>query len=87
MAEHVADIGSGDATDSDLWRYAIEHDAVIITEDEDFPDMVLRGGPSPVIVWVRVGNTRRRVLLEWFAPLIEQIVDLVAAGNRLIELR
>jgi len=38
-------------------------------------------------VWVRVGNTRRRVLLEWFEPLIGRVIELVAAGNRLIELR
>lgn len=87
VAEHVCDIGSGDRPDMDLWRYAIKHDAVLVTKDEDFPAMMLLDSSSPVVVWVRVGNTRRRALVEWFEPLIDRIIELVAAGNRLIELR
>jgi predicted nuclease of predicted toxin-antitoxin system len=87
VAEHVCDIGLGDTSDRALCGYALEHDAVLVTKDEDFAAMVLLGGSSPAVVWVRVGNTRRRALLEWFEPLIGRIVGLVAAGNRLIELR
>ncbi|WP_425571936.1 DUF5615 family PIN-like protein, partial [Nocardioides dubius] len=36
QAEHVTDIGPGDAPDRELWRYALDNDAVIITKDEDF---------------------------------------------------
>ncbi len=86
-AEHVTDIGPADMSDRDIWRYALEHDAVIVTKDEDFADMVATGRESPAVVWVRVGNTRRAVLLAWFDPLIEQIVDMVGSGDRLIELR
>jgi predicted nuclease of predicted toxin-antitoxin system len=87
FAEHVTDIGPGDAPDRDLWRYALEHRAVIVTKDEDFADMVAIGGDAPSVVWVRVGNTRRASLVTWFEPLIEQIVTMVDAGDRLIELR
>jgi predicted nuclease of predicted toxin-antitoxin system len=87
VAEHVRGVGLGGASDRDLWRYALEHDAVLVTKDEDFPAMVPLGGSSPDIVWVRVGNTRRRALLEWFELLIGRIVELVAAGNRVVELR
>ena len=38
-------------------------------------------------MWVRVPNTTRRALLEWFEPQIENIVAMVEAGDRLIELR
>jgi len=60
---------------------------VLVTKDEDFPAMMLLDGRSPVVVWVRVGNTRRRALLQWFEPLISRIIELVTAGNQLIELR
>jgi hypothetical protein len=39
------------------------------------------------MVWIRIGNTRRATLLDWFAPLIDQIVEMVNAGDRLIKLR
>lgn len=87
IAEHVNDVGLGNAADRALWRYAIEHGAVLVTKDEDFSNMFLLSGKSPVVVWIRVGNTRRQALLDWLDPLIDRIVELVTAGNRLIELR
>lgn len=87
VAEHVTDIGPGDAPDRELWRYALAHRAVIVTKDEDFADMVALGGEAPSVVWIRVGNTRRTSLVAWFEPLLEQIVAMVEAGDRLIELR
>ena len=45
--EHVADILMRDADDSPIWNYAVEHDAAIITKDEDFAYLkaVRSGGP------------------------------------------
>ena len=58
-----------------------------MTKDEDFANMAALGGEAPTVVWVRVGNSRRAALLAWFSPLIDDVVALVKAGNRLIELR
>lgn len=86
-AEHVTDIGPGDAPDRDLWQYALDNGAVIVTKDEDFSLMFAMRGAAPAVVWVRIGNTRRAALLAWFEPLIAQIVDLIESGQKLIELR
>ena len=87
QADHVNGIGPGDAPDRVLWRYALDHDAVIVTKDEDFADMVTIGAEAPPVVWVRIGNTRSAALLTWFEPLIDDIVEMVDNGQRLIELR
>ena len=87
VAEHITEIGPADTPDRDLWQYALEKDAVVVTKDEDFADMVATGREAPAVVWIRIGNTRRAVLLAWFEPLIEQIVEMVGSGQRLIELR
>lgn len=60
---------------------------MLITKDEDFADQVLLGTVAPVIVWVRVGNTSRRALLDWFEPLVDRVTAMIEAGERLIELR
>lgn len=86
-AEHVIDIAPGDTPDAVLWQYALDHEAVIITKDEDFVDLVARSRVSPAIVWVRAGNTTRRALLEWFLPRLDTIIEMVEAGDTLIELR
>jgi predicted nuclease of predicted toxin-antitoxin system len=68
-ADHVTDIGPGNAPDQDLWRYALGNEAVVVTKDEDFSSMIARGGETPAVVWVRIGNTRRPVLLAWHRGL------------------
>jgi predicted nuclease of predicted toxin-antitoxin system len=86
-AEHVADIGLRHAADSPIWAYAIAHQAIIITKDEDFPQRLRQAQSSPVILWLRIANTSRRALLEWFEPLLPQIESLISQGDRLIEIR
>lgn len=87
LAEHVTDIGPSQTLDRDLWKYAVENEAVIVTKDEDFSLMFAMRGEAPTVVWVRIGNTRKAALLAWFEPLIDQIVELVEDGQKLIELR
>lgn len=58
-----------------------------MTTDEDFANMAILGRDAPTVVWVRVGNARRAALLAWFEPLIDELISLVEAGDRLIELR
>jgi predicted nuclease of predicted toxin-antitoxin system len=86
-AEHVVDIGLGDADDSPIWTYALAHQAVIVTKDEDFQHRTRQSKVGPVIVWLRIGNTSRRALLEWFEPLMPQLEALILEGERLIEVR
>lgn len=87
IAEHVTDVARGDAPDRELWEYAKQHDAALVTKDEDFSDLALLDASAPVVVWVRLGNTRKQHLLEWFTPLVPQIVSMAEAGHRVIELR
>ena len=86
-AEHVADIGLRGADDPPIWEYALEKEAVIVTKDKDFAHRHGQSRIAPVLVWLRIGNTSRRALLEWIEPLIPQFVDLIEKGDRIIEVR
>jgi predicted nuclease of predicted toxin-antitoxin system len=87
VAEHVHDVGLGAAPDEDVSRYAVAHQAALVTKDQDFADLSLLVGSAPAVVWVRLGNTSRRALLARFAPSIDQIVAMIEAGDTLVELR
>jgi len=63
------------------------NDAILITKDADFSDQALLGRPSPVVVWVRAGNLTRSQLLDWFDPLLDRVIGMIDAGERLIELQ
>ncbi len=87
LAEHVDDIGLRDADDSSIWHYALQNHAIIVTKDDDFPHRLSQSATAPVIVWLRIGNTSRKALLQWFAPLLPQIVQHIEQRDRLIEVR
>ena len=86
-ADHVEDIGLRNADDAPIWNHPLQTSAVIVTKDEDFAHRLRQGGPSPVVVWLRVGNTIRKALLAWFEPLLPRILSLLNQGELLIEVR
>ncbi|MBL9116456.1 MAG: DUF5615 family PIN-like protein [Verrucomicrobiaceae bacterium] len=86
-AEHVADIELNEADDSIIWEYALEHKAIVITKDEDFPYRHRQSRKGPVIVWLRIGNASRKALLQWFEPLLPDIIKHIEQGNQIIEVR
>ena len=63
-AQHVSDVGLASASDRAIWRYACDHDACIVTKDEDFVLMQAIDRLGPGVVWIRIGNAVRSVLLR-----------------------
>jgi len=86
-AQHVDEVGLRMAEDEQIWNYAFEHQMVVITKDEDFPDRCLRSSITPVVVWLRIGNCRNAALLAWFIPLLPEMLARVEFGDRLIEVK
>ena len=84
-AEHVEDLGLREGSDAAIWARALQSGAIIITKDEDFAARSVQSTAPPVIVWFRIGNTTNRALHAWFEPRLPGIVQLVAQGNRLVE--
>lgn len=85
-AEHVNVIGIGAATDREVWLYAVNHRAVIVTKDHDFADLARTDPSGTPVVWVRLGNTTRRALWHALEPLLPEILGGLERGERLIEI-
>ena len=85
QAQHVVDLGLGSAGDRIVWERARETGAAILTKDEDFVIMSMREPEGPPVVWLRLGNTTRRVLLVQFSTLLPRIEQALSAGERVIE--
>jgi predicted nuclease of predicted toxin-antitoxin system len=86
-ATHVNDLGLPNGEDETIWNHALSIDAIIITKDEDFAERTARTATGPVILWLRIGNSTNRVLLQWLEPRWSEITELLDAENRLIEVR
>ena len=86
-AEHVADIGLEASPDRTIWDTAHRKEAVVLSKDEDFVTLTTLQPGQVQVVWIRVGNTTKRSLLEWFAPLLPAIEEALARGDNLIEVK
>jgi predicted nuclease of predicted toxin-antitoxin system len=85
-AEHVADRGMAAADDREIWSYALAVGAIVVTKDEDFARRRVSASHGPSIVWIRLGNTRRRELLAWFELQLPAVLERLALGESLVEI-
>lgn len=85
-AEHVRDLDLDFASDHRIWRLVCEQGYTLITKDRDFTFLVLPGETIGAVVWLRVGNCHTRELLRVLDHRMEEVIGLLAAGERLIEL-
>ena len=84
-AEHVGDKGMQAASDTAIWDYALASAAAIVTKDEDFAQRKVLTAAGPVVVWIRLPNTRRRELLAWFETILPDVLAALERGETLVE--
>jgi predicted nuclease of predicted toxin-antitoxin system len=84
-AAHVGDLGMQAASDAAIWDHALASASAIVTKDEDFAQRKVLADHGPVVVWIRLSNTRRRELLAWFEAVLPDILAALARGETLIE--
>jgi predicted nuclease of predicted toxin-antitoxin system len=85
VAEHVNRIGLGNSSDSAIWQYAARTNATLVTKDEDFVTLAGHKPPGPQVVWIRIGNISNDALWGALAPLLDEIVQSLNAGERVVE--
>ena len=86
-AQAVREAGLREAEDDTIWRHALATGVAILTKDEDFPIRAQQADTSPVIVWLRIGNTSNHALRLWFMPQLPQILAWIEQGVRVLEIR
>ena len=75
-----------ETSDQNIWKWAKQNKSIIISKDEDFVTLHNADEQPVPLIWIRVGNTRRKELLEWFNRLLPIIVEKIASGELLVEL-
>jgi predicted nuclease of predicted toxin-antitoxin system len=84
-AEHVNRIGLGNTSDSAVWQYAARTDAILVTKDDDFVALADQEPTGPQVVWIRIGNISNDALWRALDPLLDEIVQSLNAGERIVE--
>lgn len=75
------------AKDSVIWKYAKEYDLIIVTNDEDYVDLInLRGFP-PKVVLLKTGNQSRLFISNLLIRRKQEIQNLQASTeNGILEI-
>jgi predicted nuclease of predicted toxin-antitoxin system len=84
-AEHVNRIGLGAAGDIAIWQHTRSIRAVLITKDEDFVALALRDPSGPQVVWLRIGNISNEALWTTISAALDEILEALEAGDRIVE--
>jgi predicted nuclease of predicted toxin-antitoxin system len=82
----LRDRGLRDATDQQIFTAARQSGAVVLTKDSDFAELVTRYGPPPQVLWLTCGKTSNERLREILTASLSQTIDLLQAGEPLIEI-
>ena len=63
-AYSVKYLGLRDATDEAIFAEARKQNAIVLTKDEDFMNLVMKNGSPPKIIWLTCGNTSNQRMKE-----------------------
>ena len=79
-------LGLRDATDAAIFLAAQQQGIVIISKDSDFVELLSRYGPPPQLIWVTCGNLTNRQLQIVFNKTFAESLELLAAGQVMVEI-
>jgi predicted nuclease of predicted toxin-antitoxin system len=77
-------LGYARASDPEIWFHARTHGFVIVSKDDDFPELaVLRGAP-PKVIWLRIGNCSSAAVERLLRANHEAIEAFLADPERVV---
>jgi predicted nuclease of predicted toxin-antitoxin system len=82
----LRDLALRDAKDIEIFEAARAEDAVIMTKDSGFVDLVCRLGTPPQILWLTCGNVTNRNLRRLLAATLPDALDQLRQGTMIVEI-
>jgi len=80
-AEHIKRLGLAEAPDKIIKAHAASQGAVLISKDADFAAL----GGALRVIWVRIGNTTNRRLIDAWSRAWPSILLALEQGDDLVE--
>jgi predicted nuclease of predicted toxin-antitoxin system len=82
----VRDLGLRDAEDAEIFSAAKDADAIVMTKDSDFIELLERLGAPPRVIWLRCGNTSNARLEQLLANALPPVLEMLTSGEPLVEI-
>ena len=81
-SSQVALLGLESASDSEIWQYAKDNRFVIVSRDSDFQERSLVAGHPPQVVWLKIPNRSKTVVLNILLDHHIEIKQALIEQNR-----
>jgi predicted nuclease of predicted toxin-antitoxin system len=85
-AQAVRDLGFRVAKDKEIFAAGRQANAIVMTKDADFAEMVERLGPPPAVIWLTCGNTSNSALRLVLRSTLPKALELIGQGEKLVEI-
>ncbi len=85
-ASSLKELGLRDARDVEIFEAARLVNAVIMTKDSDFVDLVCRLGVPPQILWLTCGNLTNRSLQQVLTSTLSDALEQLQNGEVIVEI-
>ncbi|MDP2430488.1 MAG: DUF5615 family PIN-like protein [Pseudomonadota bacterium] len=88
-AKALREVGLRDAEDVEIFMAARRDcgtEAVVISKDSDFVELVMRHGAPPKLLWVTCGNLTNARLKQVFERTLSDAVALLQSGEVIVEI-
>lgn len=85
-AAALRDLSLRDAQDIEIFEAARAENAVIMTKDSDFIDLVCRLGTPPQILWLTCGNVTNRNVQQLLAATLPDALEQLRQGEMIVEI-
>ncbi len=85
-AKALRSIGLRDAIDEEIFAAAKKANAIVMTKDSDFIDLLEHYGAPPKIIWLTCGNTSNERLKQILSTTLLPAIRLLESGDSLVEI-
>ena len=82
----LRDLGLRDSEDVEIFKAARAANAVLISKDVDFVELVDRLGPPPQLLWLTCGNASNERLKELFGRVFQKAREMIENGIPIVEI-
>ncbi len=86
QAVALVDLTLRDAQDIEIFEAARAENALIMTKDSDFIDLVCRLGTPPQILWLTCGNVTNRNLRQLLTATLPDALERLQQGEMIVEI-
>ena len=83
--KHVRELGLRNASDKEIFFEAKKSDAIVITKDSDFQELLHAYKSPPKIIWLTCGNTSNARVKEILTSRLMEAIEILKTNCDLVE--